>query len=152
MTKSKQGASGIQDVRISDYGRLVEAQRRLHGIFDRSFRDQVGISSVWYEAMLRLGRSPEHHLPVNELGDALELTSGGATRLVDRLEEHGYVERIPCPSDRRIWWVKLTDDGMAILTAATEIHLRDLQDNFASRLTEEETESLKQILRRLRPD
>ena len=152
VTVSKQSVSPIHDERISDYGRLVEAHRQLQRIFDRSLREKVGISSVWYEALLRLGRSPELHLPVNELGEALELTSGGATRLVDRLEEKGYVERTACPTDRRIWWVGLTDLGVETLNTATEIHLEDLEESFASKLTTSDTQSLKQILRRLRAD
>lgn len=140
----------IEDERISAYGRLVEAQRRLHRIFDRSLRCQAGISIVWYEALLRLARSPERQMPITELGQALELTSGGATRLADRLEESGYVERVPCPTDRRISWARLTDDGLEALTSATRVHVDDLEENFASRLTADEMDTLRDLLRRLR--
>jgi DNA-binding MarR family transcriptional regulator len=142
----------VADDRIGAYGRLVETQRRLHRLFDRSLRERAGISIVWYEALLRLARSPEQHMPVNELGDALELSSGGATRLVDRLEENGYIERMACPTDRRVSWVGLTDRGTAVLEAATEVHVEDLEENFASRLTADEMATLRDLLRRLSPD
>lgn len=141
----------VQDERISSYGRLVETQRRLHRIFDRSLREEVGISIVWYEAMLRIARSADHRMPINELGEALELSSGGATRLVDRLEESGYVERLPCPTDRRVSWVRLTDRGEGVLAEATEVHLGDLEEHFSSRLSDKEGETLDDLLRRLRP-
>ena len=35
-----------------------------------------------------------------ELADQMVLTSGGATRLVDRLVKAGSVERVACPADR----------------------------------------------------
>lgn len=140
----------LRDERITAYGLLLETQRRLHRIFDRSLRSQAGISIVWYEALLRLARSADHQLPINELCDPLVLTSGGATRLVDRLQESGYVRRVPCPTDRRVAWAQLTDEGLGVVTAATEVHLADLEAHFASQLTGEEMGVLTGLLRRLR--
>ncbi|HSJ26826.1 MAG TPA: MarR family transcriptional regulator [Acidimicrobiia bacterium] len=140
----------FDDERISEYGRLVEAQRHLHRVFDRSLRARVGISSTWYEALLRLGRAPGRRLSTSDLGDALLLSSGGATRLVDRLAAKGLVERLPDPSDRRISWVHLTSDGLRILADATRVHLNDLEEHFVSRLDSAERETLTDLLRRLR--
>ena len=141
----------VDDERITAYGTVVETQRSLHRIFDRSLRDRLGISIVWYEALLRLGRTPEHRLPINELGEAMNLTSGGATRLVDRLEESGYVARVGCPTDRRVWWAELTDAGMAVVSEATEVHLADLDEHFTSRLDESEMSTLAELLKKIRP-
>lgn len=140
----------VADERISAYGRLVEAQRTLHRVFDRSLRAQAGISAVWYEALLRLARSDDGRMPINELGEAMQLTSGGATRLVDRLEENDYVERAACPSDRRVSWARLTDEGMDKLTDATRVHLNDLDEHFVSQLSPDEMAGFTTILRRLR--
>lgn len=140
----------IRDERISAYGRLVETQRRLHRIFDRSLREKAGMSIVWYEALLRLARSSEGHLTINDLGEALELTSGGATRLVDRLEESGYANRVACPTDRRVWWVAPTEIGREALTKATQIHLDDLEKHFVSQLDRDEIQTLNDYLTRLR--
>ncbi len=147
---TRTGVGSVTDERIDAYSRLVETQRRLHRAFDRSLREAVGISIVWYEALLRLGRSEADHVPINELGDALDLTSGGATRLVDRLVDSGYIERAVCPTDRRVSWIGLTAEGRRVLAEATAVHLRDLELHFASRLTPNQAESLKTILRRLR--
>ena len=140
----------LGDNRIAAYGRLVEAQRRLHRLFDRSLRDATGLSVVWFEALLRLARSPEQQLPINELGEQLVLTSGGATRLVDRLEENGYVARTACPEDRRVQWVRLTERGLAIAIDATRHHLGDLEEHFAAHMTSDEMATLSSLLDRLR--
>lgn len=140
----------MADDRIDAYGRLVETQRRLHRLFDRSLRDAAGISIVWYEALLRLARSGGH-MPITELGEAMQLTSGGATRLVDRLEGAGHIERVPCPTDRRVSWASLTDTGTEVLAAATEHHLADLEEHIVSRLTSDQLETLRGLLRRLDP-
>lgn len=141
----------IEDRRISDYGRLVEAQRRLHRIFDRTLRAEAGISAMWYEALLRIARSPGNNLPINELGEAMVLSSGGATRLVDRLEEKGYIERLACPTDRRVSWAHLTDQGLAVLADATRVHLKDLEEHFVSKLSSSEMGKLTELLRQVRP-
>ncbi len=140
----------LADERITSYGRLVEAHRRLNRIFDRALRDHSGLSVVWFEALLRLGRSPDHRMAITELGEQMVLTSGGATRLVDRLEENGYIERISCLTDRRIHWAQLTDEGIAVLTEALAAHLDDLEQHFASQLSEAERQALDSILDRLR--
>jgi DNA-binding MarR family transcriptional regulator len=139
----------LMDERIGAYGRLLEAQRRLTRALNRSLRDQFGISSVWYEALLRLGRSPQRQMSISQLGEQVVLTSGGATRLVDRLEEVGYIERVACPSDRRVHWVRLTEAGLALLIAATEVHLRDLEEHFSGHLTNEEMGTLTDLLDRI---
>jgi DNA-binding MarR family transcriptional regulator len=141
----------VDDDRITAYGRLVEAQRSLHRIFDRSLRNRLGISIVWYEALLRLGRTPDRRLPINELGEAMNLTSGGATRLVDRLEESGHVARVGCPTDRRVSWAELTESGAAVVAEATEVHLADLEAYFASQLGADEMATLGELLVRVRP-
>ncbi len=140
------------DERIATYGRIVEVHRQLHAIFDRSLRAEVGMSIVWYEALLRLARSPENQLPINTLGQQMQLTSGGATRLVDRIEEAGYLERLACPSDRRVAWAHLTPAGRAAVEAATDVHLRDLERFIASKLSLSETEQLGTLLDRIRCD
>lgn len=147
---TKEQIDVIEDERIGAYGRLLEVQRRLHRVFDRSLRDHLGITSVWYEALLRLGRSPQRQMSISQLGEQVVLTSGGATRLVDRLEEQGYIERVACPSDRRVQWVRLTDSGLEVLLAATEVHLRDLDEHFSGRLTADEMDTLADLLDRLR--
>ena len=147
---TKEQIDVIEDERIGAYGRLLEVQRRLHRVFDRSLRDHFGITSVWYEALLRLGRSSQRQMSISQLGEQVMLTSGGATRLVDRLEEQGYIERVACPSDRRVQWVRMTDSGLEVLVAATEVHLRDLDEHFSGHLTTDEMATLADLLDRLR--
>ncbi len=144
--------SPIDDDRITAYGLLVEASRRLQRTFDRTLRDEHGMSSVTFEALLRLGRSPDRQMSMSELGEQMVLTSGGITRLVDRLEAEGYVNRLPCPSDRRVHWAHLTDAGLALVEDATVTHLDDLQAHFVSEMTAEEMALVTTVLDRLRSD
>lgn len=152
MTSSKTHIGiDLSDDRIAAYARLIETQRRLHRIFDRSLQAAAGITIGVYEALLRLAHAPEGHLSINELGEGLELSSGGATRLVDRLEAQGYVERVSCPSDRRVSWASITDAGRGKLEEATAVHLADLDEHFVAKLDPGQLDMLKSLLRSLRP-
>jgi DNA-binding MarR family transcriptional regulator len=76
-------------------------------------------------------------------------SSGGTTRLIDRIEAHGLVERVACSSDRRAVHVRLTDEGRRTLTCALEVHAANLEEYVTSKLTEEEREGLETALRKL---
>lgn len=134
---------------IDAYGIALEAVTALSRSFDRSLRDEVGIPVSWLEALLRLHRHAEP-MATGRLGKQLALTSGGATRLVDRLVGEGLVARFDCPTDRRVHHVGLTEAGSAMLSKALDVHTRDLQDLFGARTSESDRERLVGILEPLR--
>jgi MarR family 2-MHQ and catechol resistance regulon transcriptional repressor len=142
----------VGDERITAFGLLVEAHRRLQRTFDKTLRDRHGMSGVTFEALLRLGRSDEHQMSMSELANQMVLTSGGATRLVDRLTEAGLVDRIQCATDRRVLWVRLSAAGVAALAVATETHLNDLEAHFVSEIEPHEMVVLTTVLDRLRKE
>jgi MarR family transcriptional regulator, 2-MHQ and catechol-resistance regulon repressor len=141
------------DARITTYGLLHEAHRRLERTFDRSLATHTAMSSSFFEVLLRIGRSPGFRLTMSELACQLGLTSGGATRLVDRVVDAGLVERTSCPSDRRVQWVVLTPAGEQKLDDGLSIHLDDLQRELIDRLDPDELVVLERALDKLRaPD
>jgi DNA-binding MarR family transcriptional regulator len=50
-----------------------------------------------------------------QLAEALGTDSAGITRLLDRLEAKGYVQRSPDPTDRRVQAISLTHVGRALI-------------------------------------
>ena len=80
------------------------------------------------------------------------LTSGGVTRLVDRLASAGQVERLQCASDRRVQWAKLTPHGRDVIEAATATHLSDLEAHFVAEMSSEEMATVSRVFDRLRTD
>jgi DNA-binding MarR family transcriptional regulator len=143
-------SSIVDDDRITAFGLLVEAHRRLERTFEKSLREHHGMSSITFEALLRLSRSDDHRKSMSELAGQMVLTSGGVTRLVDRLTEAGYVARLQCPSDRRVQWAQLTKEGLRVLTAALRTHLDDLDEHFSSHITDAELPVVTSVLDRLR--
>jgi DNA-binding MarR family transcriptional regulator len=71
-----------------------------------------------------------------------------ASRLVDRLESHGYVEKRPNQRDRRLVSVRITEKGMDILAQIKIDHGQ--MDDMLVNLTHEETEQLNDLLDKMR--
>lgn len=69
----------------------------------------------WFEVLWAVKRSPSGPPRMSDLAERLTLSRGGITKLVDRLEEAGYLERITCASDRRSFQAELTPAGEKIL-------------------------------------
>lgn len=145
-------AALLADERITNYGLLLEANRRLERVFERSLREQHDMTAITMEALLRLGRSEGAQMSMKELADQMVLSSGGVTRLVDRLNEAGLVERLQCAEDRRIQWAHLTDEGQRVLQRALETHLGDLEEHFASLIDAEELPVVARVLERIRAE
>jgi DNA-binding MarR family transcriptional regulator len=85
----------------------------------------------WFELLWAVQRSPGGRPRMSDLAERLTLSRGGITKLVDRLEGAGYLERVSCTEDRRSFHAELTRAGRqmleemrAIYVAAVERHLR----------------------------
>ncbi len=141
--------SRIADPRLSHYGVALEAMARIAKELDRSLRDRAGLSLPWFEALLRVERSGGS-MTMGALAQQIVLTSGGVTRLVDRLVGEGYAERRACEEDRRVQYVVITDAGRAVLEDALGIHLDDLQGSFFDHMSDEERDTVVRVMRRIR--
>jgi DNA-binding MarR family transcriptional regulator len=72
-----------------------------------------GISMTQLHVMHLLDRHGE--MGMSHLAEMLDVSMSAATGLVDRVEEHGFVERIRVPNDRRIVIVRITPVGRQML-------------------------------------
>ena len=83
----------------------------------------------------RLYDAPDQRLRMQELQGRSLFTPSGMTRLVDRMEEAGYVTRESVPGDRRGVLIVLTPEGASTYAGALEKHRSDIEREFGSRLT-----------------
>ncbi len=104
---------------------------------------------AWFEVLLQLRRAPEGRLKMNQIADAIVHSTGGTTRLVDRLEAADLVERRSCPNDRRAIYVAITPNGDARLDRALAVHLDYLERHLGARLSGDERETLTTLLDKL---
>lgn len=141
--------SACGDPRIHTFGVVLEAMARLGRLFDRSMRQATGLSTTLFEGLLRIERSGGE-MSMGALTDQVALTSGGATRLVDKLAANGYVSRRQCTEDRRVQYVAITPAGRDVLGRSIEVHLRDLDQHFTGHMTESERQTLVTVFERFR--
>lgn len=95
------------------------------------------------EALLHKGP-----LPVNVIGQKVDLTTGSITSAVDRLEEKRLVVRKNHPDDRRIRVVELTSKGRRLIEKAYAQHQLDMEEAVRG-LSRQERSVLVNLLKRL---
>ena len=110
---------------------------------------ELGIQPEEADLLVRLGEAPEQRLRMADVSRSLHLSKSGVTRLVDRLAERGLVVRAACPSDRRVVYAGLTDEGRRAAAAAAPALAAGVAQQFAGGLSPEELDRLTASLRRL---
>jgi DNA-binding MarR family transcriptional regulator len=148
-------AQVFSDERISDvppavraWTRLLRAHAAATRLLNAELQAEHGLSVNGYEALYLLSRAEGGHLKRIDLARRLALTPSGVTRLLEGLEEAGLVERTACPSDRRVAYAELTEDGAAKLEAASCGHIGSIRELFEERFAGGEIDELADLLAR----
>ena len=93
--------------------RLADNSRQLRRLFDERVRG-LGITGPQARLLLSLERNPGENQAF--YAERLEIEPITLTRIVDRLEEAGWIERRNDPADRRARILHLTDKSRGIVT------------------------------------
>jgi DNA-binding MarR family transcriptional regulator len=128
---------------------LLAAHSSLIAGLDEELEREHGIPLTSYEVLMYLADAEGGRLRMGELADRLLLSRSGITRLVDRLEREGLVERHRCTDDGRGYFAALTEAGRSKLDAARADHLAGVRRRFLARLEPGELEALSTIWARL---
>jgi DNA-binding MarR family transcriptional regulator len=104
-----------------------------------------------YEVLITLQAAPDRRRRMAELADRVLLSRSGMTRLVDRLERDGLLERDTCTSDGRGTYAVLTDKGEALLGEARRTHLDGVRERFLRHFTTAELTQLGERWDRVLP-
>jgi DNA-binding MarR family transcriptional regulator len=137
------------DEKVQLFGLLLETNARLARSLSLELETECALPLAWFDVLLQLHKSPDGRLKMNQIADAIVHSTGGTTRLIDRLEEAGFVERQNCPSDRRAIHVAITASGEQKLTEALAVHLEYLDEALAKRLSDAERGTLASLLTKL---
>jgi DNA-binding MarR family transcriptional regulator len=102
---------------------------------------------AWYDVLLELNRGQP--LRPFELGRAVLLPKYNLSRLLDRLEAEGLIQRSDCPEDRRGQSVSITTVGRDLLRRMWPVYGAVIRQRFEEKLGPEEIDTLDRILRKL---
>ena len=131
------------------WGLVHEGYGAMSGLI-RDDVEEMGLPIAWFEVLLRLLRSPDHRLPMTQMAGEVSFSSGGFTKLADRVVAAGLVKRVPCPKDSRVTWIALTPKGTRKINEAVTRHSALLRERVLAVLGAKDFEKLGAIMRTLR--
>ena len=109
------------------------------------FFKTFGISPQQFN-ILRILKGAKEPLKVQVIKDRMIERSPNATRLMDKLCAKELIERIPCPEDRRVVHIAITQNGLKLL----EVISNDMTEDLLENLTEKEAGQLSDLLDKIR--
>ncbi|TDD86672.1 MarR family transcriptional regulator [Actinomadura darangshiensis] len=112
----------------------------------------LNVSMAEYSVLALLGDAGPKGMRMSDLAERRLMSTGGFTRLADRLERRGLIERRRSDADGRSLDAILTKDGRALLRKAWRRHHRDLRELFFDRLGDDDLRRLADIWNRLAPE
>lgn len=140
-------------LRVTDasatYTVLRATLTQLQGVLAREMEAETGLPFERYVVLLMLAQADNGALRPSELAESLPITRSGVTRLIDRLERDGIVERRTCTTDGRGNFVTLTPEGEKVFRQAGRVHLRGIDHHLGSTLTTDELAELRRIMTKL---
>src|SRR5262245_39196649 len=123
---------------------LLRTHDHLQQEFARLFGEH-GISSPQYNVLRILRGAGGEGLPCLEIGARMITRMPDVTRLADRLEEAGYVQRCRSDKDRRVVLVRITQAGLDLL-ARLDKPVLDLHRRLLGHLSRAELDELNRLL------
>ncbi|MGW1677304.1 MarR family winged helix-turn-helix transcriptional regulator [Saccharopolyspora sp. NPDC002376] len=142
--------SRTDDEVITWWGLVIEGYHATQDRLMNEINDRVELAPGSFDIVIRLLRSPDHRLPMTQLAAEAALSSGGFTKVADRLTKADLIRREPCETDRRVIYAALTDHGLDVAQRARTACAEVLRERVLSPLAAERAGALAEAMRTLR--
>jgi DNA-binding MarR family transcriptional regulator len=143
-------AALFPDEQLATTAALLESQTAVAAAIDRLAVEPAGLDPAMADLLVRLSMAADCGIRGVEIGERCLMTATRVSRLVDRAEADGLVERRPDPTDRRAQQVVLTKEGRAAARRLAPLMSGVLDELVFETLTAEERATLVELLARLR--
>jgi DNA-binding MarR family transcriptional regulator len=145
-TNSKDGSCPAN----TPHGEAWGALARTHAAISQRLQEALAQGDFpplpWYEVLATVAEAPEQRMRMGDLAEALVITRGGLTKLVDRLVKAGLLERTFCETDRRVSYATLLPAGVNMLVEMRPVIVGELELAFSANLSVEQANELRQTL------
>jgi DNA-binding MarR family transcriptional regulator len=128
---------------------LLRVHAQLSKALDAELDATHGLPLTSYEVLMYLAEAEGGRMRMHDLAASVLLSRSGLTRLVDRLERDGYLERCSCAHDARGAFAVLTPAGREKLEAARVTHLEGVRKLFLRHFSAEELDLLGEAWERV---
>jgi MarR family transcriptional regulator, organic hydroperoxide resistance regulator len=127
---------------------LIRFEIEIWNAIDARLKRDFDLPLTHFEPMLVIDRLSGCR--VYDIASELKITTGGTSKLVDRIEASGYCRRVPNPADRRSSLLELTAEGRRILAGASVAFDEELQRCLSAAVPERTLRQFAGTLARLR--
>jgi DNA-binding MarR family transcriptional regulator len=124
---------------------FITASRLFWERVERQLQQCAGIPHAYYEILVRLSEAPDRTLRMSQLASSSLSSRSRLSHAVARMEESGWIRRLPFPDDRRGSLAQLTEEGMARLAAAAPGHVEEVRALLFDALTPAQIAALRDI-------
>jgi DNA-binding MarR family transcriptional regulator len=142
-------AKGPSKQVVLAWARLLRAERLALALVEEALKRGGLPPLAWYDVLLELERAGEAGLRPFELERALLLAQYNLSRLLDRIEREGLIERAPAPQDGRGHVLRLSARGGLMRKAMWPVYSRAIEAAVGSCLDETEAKTLSALLGRI---
>jgi DNA-binding MarR family transcriptional regulator len=137
----------LSDRHLSAWRAVVTSHAAVTERVGRAFAAQDLPPLSWFELLWAVNKAPDGRPRMSELAEWLTLSRGGITKLVDRLSDAGYIERVSCAEDRRSLQAELTPAGERILEEMRQVYEGELA-RYLSAISPDEADLITEALAR----
>jgi DNA-binding MarR family transcriptional regulator len=130
------------------WSRLVRAHAGIARSLDARLSAEHDLTINEYNCLLLLERAEERRMRRVDIAQGMVLSPSGITRMLDRLESAGLVEKAKCSGDARVTYAVLTAGGHKKLKAAGKAHDAVIEEMVGA-LPERDLRRLAEIMERL---
>ena len=111
--------------------------------------ESAGVPPAWFTVLRLLLQTEERRLPMSTLAREVSMTSGGFTKLADRMAREGLIDRRGSSGDRRVVYAALTDAGTELASRSVEQYRAALRENVLAVLSERRLHELTSAMHML---
>jgi len=118
---------------------LSRAHKAIHESTNQFFQKN-GLNPTEFavlELLFHKGRQP-----LQKIGNKILLASGSITYVIDKLEKRGFINRVSCPSDRRITFAEITTEGEAFMATLFPEHEKQLHEMMSALNPDEKDQAI----------
>jgi DNA-binding MarR family transcriptional regulator len=126
--------------------KFVAVVEVLPGVLDSQLQRDADVTHFEYFTMAMLSEAPGRTLRMTSLASATNSTLPRLSHVVSRLEKRGYIDRAPCPEDRRATNATLTEAGWQKVVATAPGHVDTVRENVIEPLTAADVVDLDRIM------
>ena len=134
---------------VRAWARLVKAQQKALRIVETALASAELPPLSWYDVLLELERVGDSGLRPFELEREMLLAQYNLSRLIDRIEKAGYVQRQPCEDDGRGHVIVITQTGKMMRRRMWPVYAQAIQTAVGDHLTKDQVEALDGVLGKL---